>query len=175
MNVQVHGAGNAPQFLQQIVRKFPIGSGIEAYDLYVDRGGQAEIQDLANHVRRQKRELRGRIGGGKLLAQQTHELHRRLVVLAQVDVDVRITRTHRRRGAVREVDAAVGQSQVIDDAGDLFRWNDLANRGLNLIAKRGGLFDAGTGPRPHVQFDLAAIDGGEKILTQARQGPERKG
>ena len=42
-------------------------------------------------------------------------------------------------------------------------------------AERGGLLDACPGSRPEMQLDLAAVDGREKILPQARQRPNGKG
>ena len=58
LDAQVDGAGDAVKFLQQIVGERAVALNIEADDLHVDRRGQAEIQYLADHVRRQEGERR---------------------------------------------------------------------------------------------------------------------
>ena len=87
----------------------------------------------------------------------------------QVDIDIRVPGAHRGGSAVGEVDAAVGQTDVIDDAAHLLRRDDVTDRGLDLIAQRRGLLDARAGAGTQVQFDLAAVHRREEVLAQAGQ------
>ena len=149
--------------------------GVRPGDLHVDRRGQAEIQYLADDVRRQELELRGGVGGREPFAQLALIILQGGVLLREVDEDVGIARAHRRRGAVREVDAAVGQTEVVDDGGDLARLDDLADRLFHLIAQNGGFLDARAGGRAQMQLDLPAVDGREEILAEAGQRADGKG
>ncbi len=58
--------------------------------------------------------------------------------------------------AVGKVDAAIGQPDVVDDAGKVLRWNLLADGLLDQVAKPRGFFDARAGAGAQVQFELAA-------------------
>ena len=44
--------------------------------------------------------------------------------------------------------------------------NVLPNRRIDVIAERSRFFDAGPGVRPYVNFELAGVNGREKVLRQ---------
>ena len=49
--------------------------------------------------------------------------------------------------------------------------NVLADGRVDVVAERGGLFDAGAGAGADVNLELAGVDGGEEVL--AEQGGEK--
>ena len=67
------------------------------------------------------------------------------------------------RIAVRKIDAAVGQTYVVDDVVDFACWNLLSNRLLDLIAKVGGFLDAHSGGRAQMKFERAAVNAGKEV------------
>src|SRR5258708_1251385 len=93
-------------------------------------------------VRRQERESRRGVGRREFGAQLAHEMRGRPMAFVEIHEYVGIARTDRRRRAVREVDAAVGKSQVVDDVRYLILWDHLADGCLDRIAKCGGFLDA---------------------------------
>src|SRR6266403_1710962 len=173
--MQIDRARHTVQFLQQVVREGAVAIHVESDDLHIDRRGQTEVQYLGDHVRRQERECRRRIAGRKFGAQLADEVRRGLMVLVEIDEYVGIPRTDRRGSAVRQIDAAVGKSQIVVDAGNLTSWNHLADGCLDCIAKRRGLLYTGAGARTQVQLDLAGVDGRKEVLAETRQRPQRKG
>ncbi len=175
VDMQIDRAGHPVQFLQQIIREYAVGRHIESDDLHIDGRGQAEVQYLGNHVSRQERERRRRIGCPEPGAQHAYEVRGGLMALVEIHEYIGIARTHRRRGAVRQIDAAVGKSQIVDDVRNLILRDHFADRCLDRVAERGGFLDAGAGARAQMQLDLAAVDGREKILAESRQRSERKG
>ena len=58
----------------------------------------------------------------------------------EIDEYVGIPRSDRRRSAVREIDAAVGQSQIVDDRAQLVPWNHLTDVRFDRVAQRSGFF-----------------------------------
>src|SRR5207237_8705928 len=74
----------------------------------------------------------------------------------------------------RHVDAAVAEAEIVDDAGQLIGGDDLMNRFADTVAELCRVLDAGAGLRPHVDLDLPAIDGREKVLAEIRGEPERQ-
>ena len=69
LDVQIDGARNRIQLLQKLVRQLLIAFDVGPDDLHVERRGQAEIQDLADDVRRQELKTGRRKGRGELVAQ----------------------------------------------------------------------------------------------------------
>jgi hypothetical protein len=97
------------QLLQQVIGKLAITIEVETDYLHVDRRGQAEIQDLPDHIGGQKCKLDGRIIERQFHPQGADEVGRRPMFLSEIDENIRIAGTHRRRRAVREVDGAIRQ------------------------------------------------------------------
>jgi hypothetical protein len=90
-------------------------------------------------------------------------------MLGERDQDVGVAGADRCGVAVGQVDAAIGQPDVVDDGDQLVAWDGGADHLIDLVAQPGGLLDAGTGAPPQVQLELAAVDLGEEILAQPRQ------
>ena len=100
-------------------------------------------------------------------------LRGRLVVLGERDQHVGVLRADRRRVAVRQIQAAVGQPDVVDDALDLRLRDDVADGRVDGVAQRRRLLDPRAGRRPQVQLELAAVDRREEILADPREQRER--
>src|SRR6202043_2182997 len=66
------------------------------------------------------------------------------------------------------------EADIVDDAVQLIGRDYLLDNLSDPVGELGGLFDPGTGLRPHVHLDLAAIDVGEEVLAQRRSKPERE-
>src|SRR5208282_1530557 len=97
---------------------------------------------------------------------------RGVMVLSQRYHNVSVPRADGSRVAVGEIHAAVGQSDVINDA-DHFLGRELLTNGiLNSIAKVRRFLNAGSGGRPQVQGELTAVNLGEKVL--ANPGNQQK-
>ena len=92
-----------------------------------------------------------------------------MMAFFESDEDVGIAGPDGSRRAVGEIDTAVGQADVVDDALHFLRRNHLADQGLHVIAQSGCLLDAQPGPRTQVQLDLPRIHHGEEVLAESRQ------
>ena len=84
----------------------------------------------------------------------------------QRDQNVGIGGAGRRGVAVRKIDAAVGQADVVDDAGYFARRNLFAYEAFDPVAKTRGLFNSRAGPRAQVQLELSGVDPGKEIPSQ---------
>src|SRR5581483_3273305 len=89
-------------------------------------------------------------------------------MLVEADKNIGIGRANRRRVALGEIDPAIGQADVVNDARDLLRRNVRADGTVDQVAQACGLFDSRTGARAQVQLELAAIHGWEEISAQPR-------
>src|SRR6267143_2793415 len=88
------------------------------------------------------------------------------------DHNVRIFRSDWRRTAVGKIDAAIRQSDVVDNPAELGRWYLVANLGFHAVTESGRLFDTHTGGGTKMQCEFATIQGWEEILSQPRVEPE---
>ncbi len=124
----------------RLLGKLAIRFDIVAHDLDVDRRGQAEVQDLADDVGGQEsRTSRPGIRCASLQAQVVNVLVGGPMLLRQRDQDVGVVGADGRRSAVGQIDAAVGQADVVDDAVNFFVRNLLADRPLD-VGRRAPLF-----------------------------------
>src|SRR4029077_1281161 len=85
------------------------------------------------------------------------------VFLAQRDQDLAVHGTDCRRIAQGNVDAAVGQPDVVEDDADLPRADELADGGLDFGESGVGGLDACAWGRAYVQPHLAGVDLGEEV------------
>src|ERR1700694_891770 len=90
------------------------------------------------------------------------------------DHDVGVLSPNRRRVAIRKIDTAIGQPDVIDHAGKLWGRYLLADFVFYAVAQGGGLLNACSGWGTHVQGEFAAIDRWEKVLSQPGEQSKRK-
>src|SRR5216684_1908829 len=88
--------------------------------------------------------------------------------------DIRILGPNRSRIAVGKIDAAVGQANVINDAGKLLRRYLLADFIFHLVTQSSRFFNARSGWGAQVQREFATIYRWEKILSQPRDQSQGK-
>src|SRR5579862_4971894 len=105
-------------------------------------------------------------------AQRADVIVRRSMLGGQLDQYVRVARANRRRIAVRKIQAAVREPNVVDDRLQFGTRKLRTNVVLGAVAKRRRLFNAGASRGAHVKSELTAIDAGEKILADQRQERE---
>src|SRR3984893_4427642 len=96
------------------------------------------------------------------------------MVRLQADQDVGILDTYCARVVVGHVDAADAEADIVDDAVELIRRNDLVDRVADPVGELSGLFDPRTGLRPYMYLDLPTVDAREEILTQIGGERERE-
>ena len=146
---------------------------VDADHLHVDRGGQAEVEDLAGDVGRLEEERAVREAPGQLLPQPGDVVRGRPVLRLERDedlavgvadgavVDVGPDRERRRQPMLSRI---MSRSLV---------GHDLADHVLDLAEDALGLLDARAGRRPHVQPELAGVDGREEVLAEPRGQRQR--
>ena len=110
MDMQINGARLTfvEQLAQQVVGEGAVRRNIEADDLHIDGRGKPEVQDLADHVRRQERERRRWIGRRKPRAQYADESRGGLMAFLEIDEYVAVSPGPPVRNcAVCQIDAAM--------------------------------------------------------------------
>src|SRR5580658_8638911 len=90
-------------------------------------------------------------------------LCRDAVAFIQGSQDIRIGGPHCAGVVVRGVDAAVGQTDIVNDAGDRARGKLLANGSFDEIAEASGLFDACACRGAQVKTKRAVVGTWEEI------------
>src|SRR5207249_2136167 len=87
--------------------------------------------------------------------------------------DVCVLRSNRSRIAVREIDTAIRQADVVDDSRKFLGRDLLAKFAFHVVAQGSGFFNACSGRGSQVECELTAINRREKILSQPWQQTER--
>ena len=116
LDARIGNPGNMANLRQQLVGEGAVRVEVVAGDLDVDRRGRAEIENLADDVRRKEGEGRARKRLRKLLAQRLHISVGRGRPLAQTDEHIGVEDADRSRCCCSEIDAADRQADVVDDA-----------------------------------------------------------
>ena len=167
--------GTRADLRQQLGRERAVRVLVAADDLHVDRRRQAEVQNLADDVGRDERELDARKLAGQLAcAGRACSPPVGLMVLVERDQDVGVAGADRRRVAVGQVQAAVRQPDVVDDARRSPRPGSRRGSRFSTWSHRTRrLLDPRAGRRAQVQLELAAVDRREEILPDPRQQRER--
>ena len=88
------------------------------------------------------------------------------MLLGEGNQDISIRRTGHAGIRVREIYAAVRETDIIDNPFKLFLWDLPAKRGLDLIDPSSNLFNPRTAFQPDMQSKLAGVDQREEILTK---------
>jgi hypothetical protein len=91
------------------------------------------------------------------------------MVFGQLDLNVSVGGADGGRGRVGEIESGVWQADVIDDGDDFPGGKFGADGGVDVIAERGGLFDARAGAGADVNLELAGVDRREEVLAQIRR------
>ena len=172
LNARVGDAGDAADLRQQGEGVGVVRGVVLAGDLHVERCRRAEVQDLADHVRRQEGE-----GGAGEVARQPLAQHPRqgiagVLALAHRDQHVAVEGADGAGVVVARVDAAGRQADVVDDAGDLLAREQLAKLRLDAADERRHLLDAGAGGRADMDAQGRRLDLGEEVATELRQQQE---
>ena len=132
----IDDAGNLPHLLQHIVGHATVGIDVLAADLDVDRRRQTEIEDLGDHVCRQ----RIKRDGGKVARQRQPDLLHiaigRMMVFLELDHDVGVGGTDHARRRMGKVHAAVRQADIVDDRAHFVGWNDFTDFVFDEVAIR---------------------------------------
>ena len=145
---------------------------VDAHHLHVDRGRQAEVEDLAGDVGRL--EVEDAVGEPlrQLLPQPGDVVGRRRVLLLEGDQDLAVGVADRAVIDVGPHGERRRQPHVVEDQLPLVRGHDLADHVLDLAEDPLGLLDAGARRRPDVQPELAGVDGREEVVAEpAGPGP----
>src|SRR5438445_6569181 len=87
------------------------------------------------------------------------------MIFLEGDEDLAVGGRDLRAVAERQVDAAVGDADVVEHGLDLARRNPLAEELLDLGEISFGLLEPRARGGADVQADLAGVDGGEKVAT----------
>ena len=179
LNSKISRPRDGSHFLKQRVCIEPVSRQVVSDDLNVDGSWQAKIQNLADHVGGQKRECNARELLWKRQTKLVNVVVRGMVLGGQGHKNVGIRCANRSRITVGEIDAAVGQANVVNDALDFVRWNLPSNRLLDQIAQVGRFFNAHSGGSTQMKFESTAVNAGEEVAAQPRnqnrQGAETEG
>src|SRR6516162_199943 len=103
---------------------------------------------------------------GQAEAQFLNVIVRRMVFRRKTYQDVGIRSSDRRRITVREIDATIRQSDVVNNAVYLGGWDPPPDRVLYQVAQESRVFNAHTGRAAQVKLETAGIDTGEEILAE---------
>src|SRR5437879_4809271 len=88
------------------------------------------------------------------------------------DHNVRVFGPDWSRTAVGKIDAAVRQSNVVDNPAELGRRYLVANIGFHAITNGGRLFNTHSSRSAKMQCEFATVHGWEEILSQPGVEPE---
>ncbi len=166
LDARIDDARHVADLLEDRIGHFAVALQVGAFDLDVDRGGQAEIQHLGDDIGGQ--EIEGH--AGKLLRQdlaQTRDISvGRPVIGLERYHDIGVRRADQAGDRMRQIDRAVGQADIVGDRILLARRDFLPDDGLDEIGKARRLLDSRAGFGAHVQDELAAVRAREEILPQ---------
>src|SRR5467141_3657685 len=151
-----------------------ISALVHAGHLHINGCGSSEIQNLRDDIRR----LEEKLYAGKTLGQfltQIVDVHagRLAAYFFQLNEDFRVGTSDGAGVAVGEVDAAVGQADVVENRRQFVFRNGFPDDAIDLVGETRRFFNAQSGASTHVQTDLAGIDIGEKIA--AKHADEQEG
>ena len=96
----------------------------------------------------------------------------RRVVLFQRDENFSVHRSDRRRIAQRDIDAAIGQADIVEHRIDLIVAHDFADRAFDLGELALGFLNPGCRRGTHMQPHLTGVDLRKKVPSE--QGKERQ-
>src|SRR5258708_3350771 len=150
------------------MRVAPVHFKIVPYDLNVDGSGQAKIENLGNHVGRQESERNPRELLRKCQTKLMNVVVRGMVLGGKGHKNIRIRRSNRCGIAVGEIDATVGQANIVNDVLEFACRYLPSNRLLDLIAKVGRFFNAHSGGSTQMKLESAAVNAGEEVPAQPR-------
>jgi len=168
MDMGVHNTGNGDNLAEQMLGDSVVVFWITTDDLEVDGSGQAKIQNLVGHV--SGREEEGFFGKflSELLSQQAGVLQGAPFARRERNLDVAVGIANSGGIGKCEIEAAVRQTNVIENHVDAALREKLANLIFDGGEDTLRFFDAGSGGRQDMQTHLAGIYVGEKVAANGR-------
>ena len=173
LDAEIDEAGDFVELVENLVGDLAVAGEVGAFELDVDGGRQAEVEDLGDDVRGQEVEGVTGEGVGELLAQGGDIAGGGAVIFAERDEDVGVTRAEEAGGGVLGVEDRVGEADVVEDVVGSFGGNGRADALFDLVAELGGFFNACAGRGADVQDEGAVVARGGKKL-RPRKGMSRK-
>src|SRR3954466_14769914 len=123
------------QAIGNSLREFIIRIQIATEHLNVNRGGQTEVQDLAYDVRGLEEEFRARKFQRQLFPKLLYIFGRwTMMLLVERNQNLGIRSSHCTARAVRGIDRAEGQSDIVDDGCQFAARNLFPQQVFDLIA-----------------------------------------
>ena len=171
--MRIHNAGNGVQFMRDLLRERIGLVALWPGNPDVDRRRLTEIQHLIDDIGGLEEKLQFRKALGQFAAQIGDMGRRRRMLLLQRDQNFAVHRTDGGRVAQRDIDAAIGQADVVEDDVDLILADDLADRAFDFGEIALGLLKPGGGRRTNMQAHLAGIHLREKISPEPREQQQR--
>src|SRR5437879_2409927 len=166
LNSQIRSSSNVLQLAEERICITLVSLKVVSHDLDIDRGRQAKVQNLADHVGGQEREADPWKLFWKGQTTSVNVVVGGMVRGGKCDKNIGVRCADRSRIAVRKIDAAIGQTYVVNDVVGFARRNLLSNRPFNLVAKVGGFFDAHSGGRTKMELERSAVNAGKEVLAQ---------
>src|ERR1700683_1630012 len=165
--MHVRGARKEADLVGHLLTKLVALVYIAAGEFHVNGSGDTEVQYLAHDVRRLEEELGAREVDSQFLTQLSHEvLGWRFVVRLKADKNLGIGSADCAVVAVRHVQTAVWEPDIIEHIGQLTRRDHLTDELIDLIALARRFLDAEAHSRAHVQANQSRVDAGEEIAPQ---------
>ena len=172
--MDVGGAGNLANTICDFLSDVVVCAHIGAHDLNINRRGQSKIENLRHDVGGLEEELHPRKTSRQFAAQPAHVPRGGVMVFRiQRHQNLGVTATNHARTGVGEIDARVGNADVIQDRLQLLLRNLAAQDLLHFIAQTRRFFHPQARPGAEVQPDQARIHLREEIATQKKHQPQR--
>ena len=165
LHVHVDGSGDVLDLGHELFCNLIVAYQILSHNLDVDGRGHAEIQDLGHDVGRLEEKLRRREPLGQQFAKSPDVgFGRASAILFQLQENLGVGCADGARIAVGHVDAAVRQTDIVENGDQIPLGNDFLDGGFHLVRQPRGLFDPQPGTGAHVQANLARVHA-RKIIT----------
>src|SRR5258708_2316934 len=136
--------------------------------LDVNRRGLTKVKNLADNVGGLEKEFHARESFRQLASQAMNISLGGTMAGFQRHQDLGIGRADRSSIAVGKVDAAIRQSDIVQDRVDFFPGNLSPNLLLNLIDKPCRFFDSQTRAAADMKAELSGVYVGEKVAAQEK-------
>ena len=175
VNVDVHSARNMTHLGGKFFADEIILPLVDPGNFHINGRRRSEIQNLRDDVCRLEEELHARKLLREPLAQVVDIPGSGLATFCfQLNENFRIGCSDGAGIAVRQIDAAVRNADIVEKSGDLFLWNGFANGAIHLIRKARGFFDAQAGACAQVQADLPGVHFRKEIAAEHKNKQDGK-
>src|SRR5262245_21922770 len=159
-------AGNVTHSVRDLLSDHIVRVDIAADYLHVNGRGQTEIQNLAHDIRWLEKELNSGKSKRQILAQLLYIIRSRMMVLLiQRNKNLGIGCAYRSTGAVRRVDRAERQADVVENRDQFVFGNLIPQKLLNFIAEPRRFLDSRSGTAAHVQAKDTCVHCGKEVLA----------